>query len=78
REYMERARVLWEELKLPRLNPQSPWSGYSLGDWSEEWDACAARAAKGDWLANGRRSAAHMSETAQPQDPARGIRFDEK
>lgn len=78
REYMERARVLWEELKLPRLSPQSPWSGYSLGDWSEEWDACAARAAKGDWLANGRRSAAHMSATAQPQDPARGIRFDGK
>jgi len=78
KEYMERARVIWEELKLPRLVPQSPWSGYSLGDWSEEWDACAARAAKGDWIANGRRSAAHMSTTAQPQEPARGIRYEGK
>ena len=74
REYMERARTLWEDLGLPALRPQSPWSGYSLGDWSEEWDACAARAARGDWIANGHRSAAHMSTTAQPQDPARGIR----
>lgn len=49
--------------------PESPWSGYSLGDWSSEWDACAARAAAGDWLANGRRSAAHTSTTANPQDP---------
>lgn len=76
KEYMDRARTLWEELGLPPLRPQSPWSGYSLGDWSEEWDACAARAARGDWIANGRRSAAHMSTTAEPQDPARGIRSD--
>ncbi|GFK94601.1 3-octaprenyl-4-hydroxybenzoate carboxy-lyase [Fundidesulfovibrio magnetotacticus] len=77
REYMERARALWEELGLPRLTPESPWSGYSLGDWSEEWDACALRAAKGDWMANGRRSAANMSATASPQEPAVGIVFKE-
>ncbi|SKA31661.1 4-hydroxy-3-polyprenylbenzoate decarboxylase [Enhydrobacter aerosaccus] len=78
KEYMERARAIWGELKLPPLRPQSPWSGYSLGDWSETWDACAARAAQGDWIANGRRSAAHMSSTAQPQDPARGIPDEDK
>jgi 4-hydroxy-3-polyprenylbenzoate decarboxylase len=76
KEFMDRARTLWEELGLPPLTPQSPWSGYSLGDWSPEWDACAARAAAGDWLANGRRSAAHTSTTANPQDPARGIVLD--
>lgn len=75
KEYMERARSLWESLALPPLHPQSPWAGYSLGDWSAEWDACADRAARGDWISNGRRSAAHMSTTAQPQDPARGIRY---
>ena len=74
-EFMERARAIWEELQLPRLTPQSPWCGYSLGDWSEEWDACADRAAKGDWLTNGRRSAANRSRTAQPQDQARAIRL---
>src|SRR5262249_56048623 len=28
REFMERARVIWEELKLPALAPQPPWHGY--------------------------------------------------
>ena len=45
KEFMDRARTLWEELGLPPLTPESPWSGYSLGDWSPEWEACAARAA---------------------------------
>lgn len=78
KEFMDRARTIWEELGLPALSPESPWSGYSLGDWSDEWDACAARAAAGDWMANGRRSAANRSATAEPQDPARGIVSTEK
>ncbi len=77
KEFMDRARTIWEELGLPALSPESPWSGYSLGDWSAEWDACAARAAGGDWLANGRRSAANRSASAEPQDQARGIVFSE-
>ena len=44
REYMERAKVIWEELGLPKLKPESPWFGYSLGEWSQEFDAMAARA----------------------------------
>jgi 4-hydroxy-3-polyprenylbenzoate decarboxylase len=75
KEFMDRAKAIWEELGLPELTPESPWSGYSLGDWNAEWDACAARAASGDWLANGQRSAANRSTTAEPQDPARGIVF---
>jgi len=27
REYMERARKIWEELGLPKLRPQAPWFG---------------------------------------------------
>ncbi|BAH76843.1 UbiD family decarboxylase [Solidesulfovibrio magneticus] len=77
-EFMERARTIWEELGLPELTPETPWSGYSLGDWCAEWDACAKRATDGDWLANGRRSAANRSATAEPQDPARGIVLSEK
>ncbi len=34
REYMERAKVIWEELGLPKLKPETPWFGYSLGEWS--------------------------------------------
>ena len=56
REYMEHAKDLWEQLGLPPLKPELPWHGYELGDWSAEWDTLAARAAAGDWIANGERS----------------------
>jgi len=44
REYMERAKQIWEELGLPKLKPESPWFGYSLGEWSEEFDEAAGLA----------------------------------
>jgi UbiD family decarboxylase len=53
REYMERAKVLWEEMGLPPLRPQPPWFGYSLGDWLPQWDEAAKRAATGRYLENG-------------------------
>jgi 4-hydroxy-3-polyprenylbenzoate decarboxylase len=56
REYMERAKALWEELGLPQLKPQSPWFGAAAGDWLPEWDAAAKRAAEGAYLDNGRIS----------------------
>ncbi len=74
KEYMERARMIWEELQLPALRPQPPWFGYSLGDWHAEWDAAAARAAKGDYLENGiislaRQRAGPVPETKfRPED----------
>jgi UbiD family decarboxylase len=36
KEYMDRARTLWDELGLPKLQPREPWFGYELGYWSEE------------------------------------------
>ena len=36
REFMDRARQIWEEEGLPKLTPKAPWHGYTLGDWSEE------------------------------------------
>ena len=56
REFMERAREIWEELDLPPLKPEPPWHGYDLGNWSEEWTLAARRAADGNWIANGERS----------------------
>jgi 4-hydroxy-3-polyprenylbenzoate decarboxylase len=53
REYMERSKVIWEELGLPKLRPQAPWFGYSLGDWLPQWEAAAQRAASGRYLENG-------------------------
>jgi UbiD family decarboxylase len=53
REYMENARKIWEELKLPPLKPQPPWFGISLGEWDEEFDVMAKRAVEGDYWVTG-------------------------
>jgi 4-hydroxy-3-polyprenylbenzoate decarboxylase len=52
REYMEKAKKIWEELGLPKLKPESPWFGYSLGEWGQDFDAMAARATAGDYFDN--------------------------
>jgi UbiD family decarboxylase len=36
KEYMVHAREIWEELGLPKLEPQEPWHGYLMGLWPEE------------------------------------------
>jgi len=57
RQYMERAKQVWEELGLPKLRPQSPWFGSTLGgDWLPQWDDAAKRAVEGRYLENGRIS----------------------
>ncbi len=33
KEFMERAKEIWDELGLPALKPESPWHGYDLGIW---------------------------------------------
>jgi len=69
REYMEHARELWDQLGLPPLAPESPWFGYSLGDWCEEWDHNAQQAAQGRWMERDAQYAARRSTTAQPNSP---------
>ena len=73
REYMERAKELWEELDLPPLNPESPWHGYSLGDWTDEWDQLAERAAQGEYLENGKRSAQRRRAGLKPNTHVRSV-----
>ncbi len=75
REYMEHARALWEELDLYPLAVQSPWHGYSLGDWTDRWETFARRAAKGDWELTGRETLAGQRAGLMPETPAR---LDEK
>ena len=53
KEFMENAKAIWEELGLPQLKPESPWFGYSLGDWSERNEQMAQRAVKGDYFVTG-------------------------
>ena len=54
REFMEHARKIWEELGLPKLKPESPWFGYSLGEWPDEFDRAAELAVKGDYFETGK------------------------
>ncbi len=65
--YMESSKRIWEELGLPALRPQSPWFGYSLGDWMPQWDAAAERAAAGHYLENGRISARQKRKGLKPE-----------
>src|SRR5262249_47103590 len=77
REYMENAKKIWEELGLPKLKPQSPWFGYSLGEWGQEFDAMAKRATDGDYLDNAeslerrRRSDVGMNTEVRRVDESR-------
>ena len=57
RPYMERAREIWEELELPKLNPRPPWSGYSLGMWPQEAAIQAENAVAGNHSQNAEYSA---------------------
>jgi 4-hydroxy-3-polyprenylbenzoate decarboxylase len=55
REYMEHAKEIWEELGLPALRPQTPWYGYSLGEWSDEFDEAAQNAVEGNYFEYGEK-----------------------
>jgi len=54
REYMERAKAIWERLGLPPLKPAAPWYGYELGYWPAELERQARMAAASDYFALGR------------------------
>ena len=54
REYMERAKAIWEELGLPKLKPEAPWFGYSLGEWSADLDAPPSARSRGDYFETGK------------------------
>jgi 4-hydroxy-3-polyprenylbenzoate decarboxylase len=67
REYMERAKTLWDDLGLPKLRPQAPWFGSPAGDWLPVWDEAARRAATGRYLDNGRISEGQQREGLKPE-----------
>ncbi len=59
REFMERARRIWEELGLPKLVPKAPWFGYDLGEWNSGLEAMARRAVRGEYWTTGQIIAQH-------------------
>lgn len=70
REYMERARALWEELGLPPLQPRTPWYGYSLGHWPAEHQEEAELAVAGRYYETG----AKLMARQQPAPPGTRVR----
>jgi 4-hydroxy-3-polyprenylbenzoate decarboxylase len=57
KEFMENAKKIWEELDLPKLTPQEPWFGYSLGEWDDHFDEAAGMAVKSEYWEYGKRIA---------------------
>jgi len=78
REFMERAKMIWDELGLPQLNPQPPWYGYSLGDWDANWDRWAKLAVDGKWEEMGRETFAARRAGIIPETPVRSVTGKEK
>ncbi|MBI4490884.1 MAG: UbiD family decarboxylase [Deltaproteobacteria bacterium] len=56
KEFMERSKVIWEELGLPALKPRMPWYGYSLGAWTKEDEEEAELALKGEHFVTGEKA----------------------
>jgi 4-hydroxy-3-polyprenylbenzoate decarboxylase len=73
RDYMLRARTIWEELGLPALAPRPPWHGYSLGDWDAAWDEYASRAVAGQWEASGENTYGRRRSGLTPETPVREV-----
>jgi 4-hydroxy-3-polyprenylbenzoate decarboxylase len=71
REFMEGARAIWEELKLPPLSARPPWHGYTLGNWSERWERYARRAVTGAWEETGIETFALRRADVMPESPYR-------
>jgi 4-hydroxy-3-polyprenylbenzoate decarboxylase len=74
REYMERARAIWQELGLPPITPRQPWHGYSLGDWDAVWDTYAERAVTGRWEETGKETFARRRGGLTPETPVKGAK----
>jgi UbiD family decarboxylase len=78
RSYMERARVMWEELGLPALKPRPPWHGYMLGEWDAAWDRYAERAVEGRWEENGADTFARRRGGLTPETPVHEVEAETK
>jgi UbiD family decarboxylase len=74
REFMERARTIWQELGLPPLTVRYPWHGYSLGDWDAVWDTYASRAVTGKWEETGKETFAQRRAGLTPETPVKDVK----
>jgi UbiD family decarboxylase len=77
-EFMLRAKKIWEELDLPHITPQSPWHGYQLGDWTEEWTEFANVAVAGNWRQSGKSTYERRHGNLIPETPVRTVESPKK
>ena len=57
KKFMENAAKIWDEIGLPKLKPQEPWFGYSLGEWGDDFEEAAQMATDSEYWAYGKRIA---------------------
>jgi UbiD family decarboxylase len=69
REFMEKAKAIWEELGLPALKPEAPWFGYSLGQWPEEFQVEADRAVRSEYWTTGEIAKQRRRNDKRLNDP---------
>jgi 4-hydroxy-3-polyprenylbenzoate decarboxylase len=73
KEFMEEALAIWKELGLPAVKMPSPWHGYELGKWGEDWERFAQNAVKGDWEANGIETLARQRKGLKAETSTRSV-----
>jgi len=71
REFMERAKEIWERLGLPPLSPEPPWHGYDLGHWPEELARQAKLATDSDYFSLGQAMSNERRSDVAMNDPVR-------
>ena len=73
REFMENAAKIWDEIELPKLKPQEPWYGYSLGEWGDDFDEAAKMATESDYWAYGERIAQRRRSDVEMNTEVRDV-----
>ena len=73
KEFMEDALKLWGELGLPAVKVPSPWHGYELGNWGDDWTEFARNAVEGNWEANGLQTLARQRPGLDAETAIRSV-----
>jgi 4-hydroxy-3-polyprenylbenzoate decarboxylase len=76
-EFMERAAEIWDELGLPKLKRESPWYGYDLGEWTEEFEHMAELAVKSEYWETGKVIAQRRRNDVAMNTEVRSLKEDD-
>jgi 4-hydroxy-3-polyprenylbenzoate decarboxylase len=73
KDFMEEALAIWNELGLPAVKVPSPWHGYTLGNWGDDWETFARNAVAGDWELNGLQTLKRQRAGLDAETPVRAV-----